>query len=74
MFRRHGFRTSVFLLPLAALAGAVIVGAPAVAAEGTGPTTPQEAAICASVLAWAIPTSPAPTSVDAVCTVHGSGG
>ncbi|WP_371481305.1 hypothetical protein [Kitasatospora sp. NBC_00315] len=72
MFRRYSFRLSV-LVPLAAV-GAVMLGAPAYASEGTGPKTPQEAAICASVLAWAIPTSPAPTSVDAVCTVHGNGG
>ncbi|GAA4999732.1 hypothetical protein [Kitasatospora paranensis] len=51
---------------LAAAASAFSCPAPAFA---DGPKTPEEAAICAQLLAWAMPTGLTPTSIDAVCTV-----
>ncbi len=75
MFRQQQLRIPArILLTAVAAVSAGLLAAPAQAAEGTGPKNPQEAAICATLLGWALPTSPAPTSVDAVCTVKGNGG
>ncbi|MFC8450777.1 hypothetical protein [Kitasatospora sp. NPDC057223] len=72
MLRKQQFRTSAVAILVAVAAG--LLAGPAHAAEASGPKNPQEAAICASLLKWALPSSPAPTSIDAVCTVKGNGG
>ncbi len=72
MLRHQQFRTSVVTVLVAVAAG--LLAGPAYAAEASGPKNPQEAAICASLLGWVLPSHPAPTSIDAVCTVKGNGG
>ncbi|MFC9326291.1 hypothetical protein [Kitasatospora sp. NPDC057015] len=64
----------VLALVLAVSAVLFLLAGPAGAEESQGPKNAQEAAICASLLSWVLPSSPAPTSIDAICTVKGNGG